>query len=66
MFRSGGRMDAPALHTLADLASSGRLHTPVAHVYSVDDARVAYEAFARRTGRGRLVLSFPAPDGERG
>jgi NADPH:quinone reductase-like Zn-dependent oxidoreductase len=66
VFRSGGRMDAPALHTLADLASSGRLHTPVAHVYSVDDARVAYEAFARRTGRGRLVLSFPAPDGERG
>ena len=59
VFRSGGRMDAPALRTLADMASSGRLHTPVAHAYSIDDARAAYEAFARRTGRGRLVLSFP-------
>jgi len=59
VFRSGGRMDAPALRTLADMANSGRLHTPVAHAYSIDDARVAYEAFAKRTGRGRLVLSFP-------
>jgi NADPH:quinone reductase len=59
VFRSGGRMDATALRTLADMASSGRLHTPVAHAYSIDDARVAYEAFAKRTGRGRLVLTFP-------
>ena len=59
MSRAGGRMDAPALRTLADMASSGRLHTPVAHAYRIDDARVAYEAFAGRTGRGRLVLSFP-------
>jgi NADPH:quinone reductase len=59
VFRSGGRMDAPALRTLADMASSGRLHTPVARAYGIDDARAAYEAFARRTGRGRLVLSFP-------
>jgi NADPH:quinone reductase len=59
VFRAGGRMDAPALRILADMASSGRLHTPVAHAYSIDDARAAYEAFARRTGRGRLVLSFP-------
>jgi NADPH:quinone reductase len=59
VFRSGGRMDAPALSTLADMATAGRLHTPVAHAYSVDDARAAYEAFDMRTGRGRLVLTFP-------
>jgi NADPH:quinone reductase len=59
VFRTGGRMDAPALLTLADMASSGRLHTPVAHTYNVDDARVAYEALTSRAGRGRLVLSFP-------
>jgi len=58
VFRSGGRMDGPALRTLADMASTGRLHTPVARAYSIDDARAAYEAFAGRTGRGRLVLSF--------
>jgi NADPH:quinone reductase-like Zn-dependent oxidoreductase len=51
-------MDAEALRTLADMASTGRLHTPVAHVYGVDDARGAYEAFAKRTGRGRITLSF--------
>jgi len=58
VFRSGGRMDGPALRTLADMASTGRLHTPVARTYNVDDVRAAYEAFASRTGRGRLVLSF--------
>ncbi len=59
VFRSGGRMDAPALRALADMVSSGRLHTPVAAEYSIDDARVAYQAFAARTRRGRLVLTFP-------
>jgi NADPH:quinone reductase len=59
VFRSGGRMDGPALRTLADMASSGRLHTPVAHAYSIDETRAAYEAFTRGTGRGRLVLSLP-------
>jgi len=58
VFRSGGRMDAAALRALADMASSGRLHTPVAQVYGVDDVRAAYEAFAKRTGRGRISLSF--------
>jgi NADPH:quinone reductase len=58
VFRSGGRMDGPALSTLADMAAAGRLHTPVTHTYSVDDTPVAYEAFARRSGRGRLVLTF--------
>jgi NADPH:quinone reductase len=59
VFRSGGRMDAQALATLADMASSGRLHTPVAHTYGIDDAQAAYQAFGGRTGRGRLVLTFP-------
>jgi len=59
VFRSGGRMDAPALHALANMATSGRLHTPVAHTCSIDNARAAYAVFGERTGRGRLVLSFP-------
>jgi NADPH:quinone reductase len=59
VFRSGGRMDALALRTLADMATSGRLHTPVERVYGVDQARAAYYAFGERSGRGRLVLSFP-------
>lgn len=58
VFRSGGRMDAQALRTLADMANSGRLHTPVAQAYGIDDARAAYEALAERTGRGRITLSF--------
>lgn len=58
VFRSGGRMDAPALRTLADMASTGRLHAPVARTYGIDDARAAYQAFPGRTGRGRFVLSF--------
>lgn len=58
VFRSGGRMDSEALTTLAGMASTGHLHTPVAKVFALDDARVAYEAFAQRTGRGRIVLSF--------
>jgi NADPH:quinone reductase len=64
VFRSGGRMDAQALSTLADMASSGRLHTPVAHTYSVEDARAAYGAFASQSGRGRIVLTFHGPDAE--
>jgi NADPH:quinone reductase len=59
VFRSGGRMDSEALRTLADMANTGRLHTPVAKVFSLDEAQAAYEAFAHRTGRGRIVLSFP-------
>jgi NADPH:quinone reductase len=59
VFRSGGRMDGEALRALADMASSGRLHTPVARSYGVHDARAAYEAFAKGIGRGRLVLTFP-------
>jgi NADPH:quinone reductase len=59
VFRSGGRMDEPALTTPADMAASGRLHTPVAKTYDIDDPRAAYQAFGQRSGRGRIVLSFP-------
>jgi NADPH:quinone reductase len=60
VFRSGGRMDAEALTTLVEMASSGRLHTPVNQVFDLADARNAYEAFTHRRGRGRIVLSFPS------
>jgi len=59
VFRSGGRMDGPALTALVEAASSGRLHTPVARSYRIEDARAGYQAFGRQTGRGRLVLTFP-------
>jgi NADPH:quinone reductase len=61
VFRSGGRMDSEALSTLADMASSGRLTTPVAKVFDLDDAGAAYTAFANRSGRGRIVLAFLSP-----
>jgi NADPH:quinone reductase len=61
VFRSGGRMDSEALSALADMASTGRLHTPVAKVFDLDDAGAAYRAFANRSGRGRIVLAFPGP-----
>ena len=59
VFRSGGRMDAPALTTPVEITSTGRLHTPVAETFDVADAPAAYEAFAARSGRGRIVLTFP-------
>jgi NADPH:quinone reductase len=58
VFRSGGRMDAPALSTLVEMASSGGLHTPVANTFDVDDALTAYREFASRSGRGGIVLTF--------
>ncbi|MBV9310383.1 MAG: hypothetical protein JOZ73_06110 [Solirubrobacterales bacterium] len=61
MFRAGGRVDAGALGTLAVMAGSGRLHTPVTPTYEFDDARAAYEAFGKPTGRGRIVLTFSQP-----
>ena len=62
VFRSGGRMDGPALSTLAEMATSGHLHTPVASIYDIDDAQAAYQAFGQRSGRGRIVLCFPGTD----
>jgi NADPH:quinone reductase len=57
--RAFGRMDEEGLTTLVEMASSSRLHTPVAKVFEVADARQAYENFSRCRGRGRTVLSFP-------
>jgi NADPH:quinone reductase len=57
--RSFGRMDPAGLVTLVDMASTGRLHTPVSRVFAADQARQAYEHFASWHGRGRTVLSFP-------
>ena len=59
VFRSGGRMDSEAVTTLAAMASAGRLHTTVAQVFALDEARWAYSAFVHRSGRGRIVLTFP-------
>lgn len=53
---SGARMDAEGLRTLVSLASQGRIHTPVAKEFLLEDARLAYEAFGTRRGRGRIVL----------
>lgn len=61
VFRSGGRMDSAALTTLAAMAETGRLDTPVAKTFGLADARQAYDAFAHRSGRGRIVLTFPTP-----
>jgi NADPH:quinone reductase-like Zn-dependent oxidoreductase len=52
-------MDSEALTTLAGMATTGRLHAPVAKVFDLNHARAAYQAFGSRTGRGRIVLSFP-------
>jgi hypothetical protein len=44
--------------TLVEMAARGRLHTPVASVFDVGDARQAYVEFSQRRGRGRTVLNF--------
>jgi NADPH:quinone reductase len=56
VMRSGARMDTEGLATLVRLASEGHIHTPVAQEFLLEDARHAYEAFATRHGRGRIVL----------
>ena len=53
-----GRADAPALATLIEMATSGRLHTPVARTFPVYEARAAYEEFVSGPHRGRIVLTF--------
>ena len=57
--RSFGRMDREGLKTLVEMASDGQLHTPVASVFDLADARQAYVEFSQRHGRGRTVLNFP-------
>jgi hypothetical protein len=36
----------------------GRLHTPVAGEFNVEQAHAAYEEFASGPHRGRIVLTF--------
>jgi NADPH:quinone reductase-like Zn-dependent oxidoreductase len=43
---------------VADMASAGRLHTPVAREFNVEDARAAYEEFISGPHRGWIVLTF--------
>jgi NADPH:quinone reductase-like Zn-dependent oxidoreductase len=52
------RPDAAALATLVDMASAGRLHTPVAREFDVSEVRAAYQEFAAGSHRGRIVLTF--------
>ena len=52
------RADAAALSTLVEMATAGRLHTPVARTFDISDARAAYEEFASGPHRGRIVLTF--------
>jgi hypothetical protein len=40
------------------MATTGRLHTPVAREFDVGQPRVAYEEFASGPHRGRIVLTF--------
>jgi NADPH:quinone reductase-like Zn-dependent oxidoreductase len=53
-----GGPDASALKTIVDMASSGKLHTPVARTFPAADARAAYEEFATGSRHGRIVLTF--------
>ena len=53
-----GLPDGDALQKLADMATAGRLHTPVARVFNVEEARAAYEEFVSGPHRGRIVLTF--------
>lgn len=55
--RAFAHMDRDGLTTLMGMASTGRLDTPVAEVFELDEARAAYEAFSHPHGRGRIVLS---------
>ena len=52
------RPDAAALATLVDMASAGRLHTPVAREFDMSEVRAAYQEFAAGNHRGRIVLTF--------
>ena len=40
------------------MATAGRLHTPVAREFNVEEARAAYEEFVSGPHRGQIVLTF--------
>jgi NADPH:quinone reductase len=52
------RMDPVGLPALVQMASDGRLHTPVARQYDVSEAQAAYLEFSSGPHRGRIVLTF--------
>lgn len=53
-----GLPDSNALQTMVEMAADGRLHTPVAREFNVEEARAAYEEFASGPHRGQIVLIF--------
>ncbi len=53
-----GLPDGDALQKLANMATAGRLHTPVARAFNVEQARAAYGEFVSGRHRGRIVLTF--------
>lgn len=53
-----GAPNAPALATLVAMAATGKLHTPVAKTFAVEDVKAAYTEFAARSHYGRIVLTF--------
>lgn len=53
-----GLPDGDALQRLVDMASAGKLHTPVAREFSLEGARAAYDEFASGPHRGQIVLVF--------
>jgi NADPH:quinone reductase-like Zn-dependent oxidoreductase len=53
-----GLPDGDALQRLADMATAGRLHTPVAREFNAEQARAAYQEFTSGPHRGQIVLVF--------
>jgi NADPH:quinone reductase len=53
-----GLPDGDALQRLADMATAGLLHTPVAREFSAEQARAAYQEFTSGPHRGQIVLTF--------
>lgn len=53
-----GAANAPALATLVEMAATGKLHTPVAKTFAVDEVKAAYTEFAAMSHYGRIVLTF--------
>jgi NADPH:quinone reductase-like Zn-dependent oxidoreductase len=47
---------AEVLAELADMVDRGELEVPIAHVFSLQDARQAYRELERRHTRGKIVL----------
>jgi NADPH:quinone reductase-like Zn-dependent oxidoreductase len=53
-----GLPDGGALQRLADMATAGRLHTPVAREFNAQQARAAYQEFTSGPHRGQIVVIF--------